>query len=113
MKNMRILSGILLILGIGLYIAAGYIASEVSEGRGKIAGAQGGVDKGRELSQLNPYTKDLGDIAADAFQKKIDEGKGKADKYQVLANWLHGSSIVLFIAGIGLLVFSFKSKKRR
>ena len=111
MKNIRILSVIVILLSIGIYIFGSYISGEVSQGRTKITSAQKNVDRGNEFSQLSPYTKDLGDIATDSAQKKIDEGKQEANKYQVLANWLHGGGIVIFVAGIGLLVFSFVRKK--
>ena len=111
MKNKKILSGILIIIGIGIYIFGSYISSEVSQGRKKISSAQKKVDKAHGLSKLSPYTKDIGDMAAASGQKKIDEGKKEADKYQVLANWLHGSGISIFVIGIGLLGFSFIRKK--
>lgn len=107
MKNTRILSTILIILGIVLYILGSYISGEVSEGRQKIAGAQKGVDMGRRFSPSGP----VGDIATGSVQKKIDEGSRTADKYQVLANWLHGSGIVFIVVGAGLLIFSFVRKK--
>jgi len=111
MKTKRILSGILIILGIGLYIFGSYIEDEVAEGRKKIASGQQSVDQMQELSELSPYTKGLGEMATGSAQRKIDAGKKDADAYQVLANWLHGSGIVLFIAGVGLLAFSFTRKK--
>ena len=111
MKTKRILSGILIVLGIVLYIFGSYISDEVAQGRKKISSAQKSVDQGRGLSQISPFSKGIGDMATDSAQKKIDEGRQDADAYQVIANWLHGTGIVIFVAGIGLLVFSFIRKK--
>lgn len=111
MKTKRILSGILLILGIGLYIFGSYISGEVAEGRKKIASGQQSVDRAKGASQFSPYTKGLGDMATGSAQKKIDKGKEDVEKYQAMANWLHGVGIVVFIVGAGLLIFSFTRKK--
>ena len=113
MKIKRILSGVLIILGIGLYIFGSYISGEVSMGREKIESAQKNVNQGRKFSQINPFSKEIGGMFADSAQKKIDEGKQEVDKYYILANWLHGGGIVIFVAGIGLLAFSFVRKKSR
>lgn len=104
MKTKKILSAALMIVGICLYLIGNYIAGEVAEGRGKIAGAQKGVDLGNKFAPSGPVTGSI--------QRKIDEGKQEADKYEVIANWLHGSGIVLFVAGLGLLVFCFVRKKK-
>lgn len=111
MKKKRILGGILVIIGIVFYIFGSYISGEVAEGRKKIASAQGSVDALKGVSDATPFTKGLGDMATGSAQKKIDAGKQDADKYETLANWLHGGGIVLFIAGIGFLVFSYVRKK--
>lgn len=111
MKNKRILSIVLIILGVGLFVVGSYISSEVAQGRKKIAGAQRSVDQGKQITQISPFTKDIGDMAAGSVQGKIDEGSQTADNYELLANWLHGSGVVIFIAGIGLLVFTLVRKK--
>ncbi len=112
MKKKRILGGILVILGIVFYIFGSYISGEVAEGRKKIASAQGSVDKLQGLSDVTPFSKGLGDMATGSAQKQIDAGKQDADKYQKIANWLHGGGIVIFIAGVGLLIFSFVRKNK-
>jgi len=111
MKKIRIISGALILLGIVLYGFSSYIEGEVVEGRKKIAGAQRSVDELKGISGATPFSKSLGDIATGSAQKKIDAGRQEADQYQLLANWLHGSGIVIFVAGIGLLIFSFVRKK--
>jgi hypothetical protein len=112
MKNRRILSIILLILGASFYLVGNHIADEVAHGQKKIEHAQQGVDQARGLSSMSPYTQDLGDVATGTVQKKIDAGREEAGYYQMVANWLHGSGAVLFIIGAGLLVFSFVNKRK-
>ena len=74
MKIKRIISLVLLIVGIGCYFFAGYISGEVAEGRKKIASGQKTVDELQGLSKLSPYTKDIGEAATSSAQKKIDAG---------------------------------------
>ena len=107
MKSKKILSVILIVLGICLYLVGNYISNEVAKGRGQIASAQQSVDAGSKFAPSGP----VGDLATGSIQRKIDEGKQEADKYQVLANWLHVSGVVVFIAGLGILIFSFVRKK--
>ena len=111
MKIQRIISGLLVITGICLYIFGSYVTSEVEGGRKKIHSAQHNVDTGKALTDLSPYTKDIGDIATKPIQKKIDEGKDEADSYETLAFFLHAGGIVLFVFGVVFLVFSFKRAK--
>lgn len=112
MSAKRIVSIVLLILGVGFYIFGTYIESEVTQGEKKIANAQGMVDKGKSLTDITPFTKGIGDMATSSAQKKIDEGKEKAHNYQILANWLHGSGIGLFVIGAILLGVSFIRPKK-
>ena len=111
MKNKKVLGIILIILGVGLYMFGNYIASEVAKGRSEISSGQETVDQVKKLTEFHPFTKEIGDMATDSAQKQIDEGKVKADKYQQLANWMHGGGIVVFIVGIGIFIFSFSRKK--
>jgi hypothetical protein len=113
MKTVRIIGIILLLAGIGLYFVGNYVADEVAHGRKRISNAQKSVDRSRSITDLSPVTKDAGDMFADGAQKKIDEGKGEANEYQVMADWLHGGGIAVFVIGAGLLIFSFFGKKRR
>lgn len=112
MKKFKVLGGILVILGIVLYIFGSYISGEVAEGRKKIASAQGSVDTLKGISGVTPFSKDLGNMATGSAQKKIDAGRQDADQYETLANWLHGGGIVLFVAGIGLIIYSYTRKKK-
>ena len=108
----RIIAVILVAVGVGLYLVGNYIEGEVAHGRKKISSAQKTVDQGRTITGLSPVTKDIGDIATSSAQRKIDEGREEADAYEELAGWLHGGGIILFIAGSGLLVFTFIRKKK-
>ncbi len=111
MNCKRIIGIILIICGVGLYIAGSYVAGEVAQGRKKISSAQKSVNQLRGLTNLSPITKDAGDLATGSAQKKIDAGRYKANTYQVLAGWLHGVGIAIFVIGIIILVWSFFRKK--
>ena len=113
MKTRRILSGLLIILGIGMYFVGNHIADEVADGRKKLASAQNKVDHGRRISRLRPLARHRADDLTDSAQGKIDEKREEADNYQVLASWLHGGGITLLVVGAGLLAFSFGRKKQR
>lgn len=109
----RIISAAMVIVGIAFFVFGSYIAGEVAQGQKKISSAQKSVDQGRSLTDRSPYTKGIGGMATESVQKKIDAGKQDAAKYQMIANWLHGSGVVLFVGGIGLFVFTLRTKKRR
>lgn len=104
---------VLIIIGVILFVFGSYISGEVSDGEKKIKHAQQTVDQGKRLTSSNRYTKGIGNMAAHPVQKKIDEGKTEAKNYQTLASILHGSGIVVFIIGVGCIVFSFTSKHRK
>lgn len=110
MKNKKVLGSILIILGIVLFIFGSYISGEVAKGREQISTAQKGVDVGSGV--ISPFSEDLSDAATAPIQEKIDEGRRDADRYQTLANWLHGSGVVIFVAGIVVLLRSRGSKKK-
>ncbi len=111
--NIRRISGIvLMVVGVGLFLFGNYVAGEVDQGRKKISSAQQKVDFGKKATDLSPYTKDIGNLAAKPIQKKIDEGKDEADQYQTLARWTHISAIAVFALGILLFIFSFIHRKK-
>lgn len=111
--NIKRISGVVvLIIGAALFVFGSYVSEEVAGGRQKISSAQKSVDQVDSLSKMSPYTKGVGGMATGSAQKKIDKGREDVAKYQMLANLLHGSGVVLFIAGVGLVALSFMQKKR-
>lgn len=112
MKSKFIFSGILIIIGLGLFFTGMHISSEVSAGRQKIKAAQSAVDFGTDLSKKNPITKEYGGYVTDPAQKRIDAGKLEAKTYEAIAIALEASGVVIFLVGIGLLFFALMKKKR-
>ncbi|PCI95942.1 hypothetical protein COB11_00650 [Candidatus Aerophobetes bacterium] len=108
----RIIGIVFLVLGIGFYVFGNYVASEVADGRKKISSGQKSVDDVQSLSKLTPFTKGIGKAATGSAQKKIDKGREDVRKYQILADWMHGVGIGVFVIGAGLLAYSFIFKKR-
>lgn len=109
----RKISGILLvIIGITMYLMSNYIADQVYQGKKQIASAQQKVDIANGLFSQSPYTKGIGGAITSSGQKQINEGKNQVSEYELLANRLHIGGVVIFIAGIGLFLVGFLSKKR-
>ena len=97
-----------MILGIALFIIGSSISSRVSEGQRQLDSAQEGVNIGRGLSDLNPYTSEVGNVVADAAQSKIDQHRQEAGRYQTAATWLHTLGIILFASGLALLLYTLR-----
>lgn len=107
----KILSPILIVLGIGLFIFGVYISGQVRIGEKKIRNAQKGVKQVCNLAEGNSYTKLVGKIATSPIQQKIKEGKGTVKGYKRLASWLKVCGIAFFSTGfIWLIFFRGKSK---
>lgn len=109
MKSKKLISLILILLGVGLIGTSMYITSEVEKGKGKIARAQHQVDQGGSLLSLTPVTKEIGDELTGGAQKKIDEGKQQVAHYEGIAQFCRVGGIVLLVIGAG---FFFCCKKK-
>ncbi len=109
----KILGSILLLIGLAMFFMSNYIAEQVLEGRQKIAKAQGQVDTGKKIFSLSPYTKGAGNLATSPIQKKIDAGKQEVSAYDELAHQLYIGGIVVSLVGISVIVWGFRSKKKR
>ena len=110
--NCKKIFGLLLcILGLAFLVVAGYIDSQVKEGRKKISKAQKNLDTGTALFSLAPVTKDLSQNFSRGIQKKIEEGTETADYYEHLAVQFKVVGIILLVAGILVVIFC-KAKKK-
>lgn len=113
MRAKKIIGLVLIILGVASYLFGNYVATQVVDGKKKIAKTQKTVNKVRGITDLNPDTKVVGKIATQPIQKKIDEGRGDVKTYGTLAMLLHTVGIVLFAIGLLLLLMGFLSKKKQ
>ena len=111
MKTKKIISLLLIILGLGLIGTAMYINSEVETGKHKISRAQSQVDQGKNLFSLNPVTKEVGKGLTGGAQKKINEGKQQVTHYEGVAKVTQISGIILLIIGIATFFCCRKSSK--
>ncbi len=111
MKNKKLISLILIILGLGLIGMSMYINSEVEKGKGKVSRAQHQVDQGSSLFSLTPATKGIGEELAGGAQKKIDAGKQQIAHYEGIAQFCQIGGIIFLVIGAGFL-FCCKKKSR-
>lgn len=110
MTGKRIFGILLVLVGIGMIFASVYIMGQVTQGREQISEAQEKVNKGKSLFNLNPITKEIGKGLTGSAEKKIEEGRQTADKYEELASWLKIVGIVFVVlGGLGIL---FGKKKQ-
>lgn len=107
----KIIGIVLLVIGICLYLFSGYISTQVAQGQQKIVNTQKNVNRARGLTNLSPYTKDIGNVATQPIQQKIDQGKQEVAQYQALANWLRLGGVICIVAGVVLFVFGTLGKK--
>ncbi len=108
----RVLGTAILIIGVIAYLLGMYIEKEVGTGKKKIAKAESTINTGKEITALNPYSKEIGDLASAGAEKKINEGKEDVATYTKVAEILHMSGILFFIGGALLIVISFTNKKK-
>ncbi|NGX56739.1 MAG: hypothetical protein K1060chlam5_00985 [Candidatus Anoxychlamydiales bacterium] len=110
MLKKRIFAIILVILGVASLVVSFYIKGEVRKGRGEIKSAQEKVDMGKKLFSINPYTKEVGKGLTSGIERKIKEGKVKADTYEAISNWLLAGGIIFIFIGGALIIIRKKSK---
>lgn len=109
----RIVSILLLIIGITAFLFGSYISDQVLQGQNKIDNTQNSVNQVRKFTRIIPYTKTIGKIATARIQQRIEEGKETVSQYQKMAYWLHIGGGISFLLGAILLIFSFSNKQRR
>jgi hypothetical protein len=112
MKMQRIFGGALLVLGAALFLYGNYVSKEVEEGRQKIEIAQDKLDHGPHIPHLRPVPRHMEEMERESAQSRIDQKKEMIDNYEMLATWLHGGGIVVFIGGALLLAFTFNDRKK-
>lgn len=109
MNAKRILGIVLAVGGIAMFIVSVYITNQVESGKLQIASGQQKVDTANRLFSLDPTTKAVGKrVLTDPAQEQIDEGKDQVAHYEMLAARLKVGGIILFIAGLGFVCWSFK-----
>ena len=107
----KVLSVILLIFGVGVFVLGSYVSYEAAQGEEKLSQAEKNV-QGRRRPLFGPVRKSVNANAAETAQERINEKGQDIAKSQIMANWLHGTGVVIFVMGIGYLAFSFSRKKR-
>ena len=108
MSGKRILGVALIVIGAVMLFFSDYIATQVAEGKIKIARAQSQVNTAESVFSKSQYTKPVGKVIFGGVQNKIDEGKREVSHYESLSNNLKIAGIVLIVVGAGLLLLGKK-----
>lgn len=108
----KILSLIALVFGVSAFIIGNYISNEVIEGEQKIAQAEENT-KEQKRPVLGPIRRNARNQATDNAREKINEKEKKIAGSEITANWLRGTGIILFVVGIGFLIFNYCQTKRK
>lgn len=103
---------VIFIAGIISLLVSNNINSQVGEGRVKISSSQEKVDRANSFFSAHPRTQEIGKGFTSSSQEKIHAGTLKADKYEKTANTLQIVGIILLIAGAGVIVTSFITKRK-
>lgn len=110
MHKNKIISLVVVVIGLAALGTSRYIMSQVDQGKEQVEQAQKFVDKGNALFSTNSVTKEVGKGITGGVQKKINKGSREIAKYERLANQLRVGGIILIIAGG---VFFFMNRKKR
>ena len=110
MSSRRIIGVISVVIGIVLVLVSMNINKQVEEGRGRVSSAQKKVDQGKQLFELAPRTKPVGEIITDSAQRKIDQGRLDIAKYENMSKWFLFGGIFLIIFG-AVLFFTGRANR--
>lgn len=99
----------LIILGAALFIFGTYTSKKAAQGELTISEAEAN-EQGRRRPLVGPIRKSMNAQATQSAQRKISSAQQNVTASQVSANWLQGSGIVVFLVGLGCLIFSAKKR---
>ncbi len=112
MRGKKIVGLVLLIVGACAILFATYIDSQVAAGKVQLRNTQQGVDVGNSLFSTNKVTKQVGDPLTGVVQKKIDDGQVTVEQYERLSSGLKIGGGLSILAGIAVLIASFKKRRK-
>jgi len=110
MNSKKVISIIVILVGVAFLFFSNYITKEVAAGRIKIEQGQKKIDTVDSIFSTNKFTKPIGKEITGSGQRKIAEGKMTIKRYESISNQLHLAGIVLIVVGFGLFLF-WKKKK--
>ena len=113
MKKKRTLGIILGVIGIVFLILAHFLNNALDSGRSQVRSGQAKVDTLNVLTDQTSYTKKVGRGATSSGQNKIDAGKATIASLEVVAVTLKVGGIILLIAGVGLVGFTYFRPRSR
>ena len=108
---MKKISGIILmLLGIGAFFFGHSMSQETAQKEMKLSQAEEKAQNDRR-PVLGPVRANIHAQANAAAQQKIGKGEQTVARSQVTANWLRGTGVVLFLAGLGCFLFVSRHPK--
>lgn len=110
MSKRRTLSALLLVCGVGIFGFGSYLSYQAMQSEGSISQVE---EKLQEYNRrpMGPIRRRIRAEREETAQQKIGQAEQRVTQSRVTADWLRGVGIVLFILGVGGLVF-FRKKKR-
>ena len=112
MRGKKILGLVLLVAGACCILFASYINGQVAAGKIQLSDAQDGVDVGNTLFSTNRVTQQVGKPVTGVVQNKIDAGQITVQQYERISMGLEVGGGISILAGIALLIASFKKRRK-
>lgn len=106
----KILSAMLMMIGIGIFICGNHIAKVAADGEAKVVQVQKNESESSRPI-VGPIRGGVKIQVTDATDQKIGQAEQKIVQSRVTANWLHGTGVALFLIGMSCLIRSYSNKK--
>lgn len=99
----KMAGAILMILGVAVFVWGSRVAEQADVGEERIAQAEENADGRRPT--LGPVRRRARAEQSNQAQQRIGDEKQKVGQFAVTGDWLRGTGAVLFLVGLGVLVF--------
>lgn len=94
-----------MLAGVGVFVFGHNMAEKAAMGQSKISSAEQQVQDQRR-PVFGPVRKEIREQKTEQAQQKIYEQEPLVAQSEVSATWYQGTGIVLFLAGMTVLVFA-------
>lgn len=113
MHSKKIISGVCIVLSIGLYLLSHRLNTELAANTDRLNQAQTKIDSQTPELIERPRNRIKDHRTTDAIQKNIDQSKQTIAEYTQFVAWIQIASAVSLLLGVAIGIKAFKTKSQR